>query len=504
MPVTGIALDIGTSGIRALALDGYEKKTIGYAATSWHPLPGSNLIDHLLFSATFGPIVAQRIIVRTINDLVRELCDPQSIETMAVCGNTGQLSLFTGTEIRDLLMSPASLERKGILVPERRAFVVDAGTLGLEVSCDVLVPPAIRAEVGADALALIHKSGMIGENSVMAVDLGTNAEMALSANGKIYVGSAAAGPAIEGQHIRHGMLAAPGAIAGITYDWGWTLQVLDNTLCTVQGNTIDLGPGTIRRQGHVKAKGITGTGVIALVSAGLAKGIISPPHIHAPGALLSLQDGISFTEQDLIEAGKAFGAIRAGQLTLAEVAGVPLETIHTCHIAGTAGSFADPLRARDVGIIPSSAGSIIRHGNTSLEMAADLATGTEQLETLQRIADEAEHVAFSGSRIFSDHFIHELAYWCEGAPRHRMMPVYPDPVIVQSPSKWIAESMKFTRPDYRVPIPEGTARWELILQTCPNHALAIRNESIEIDLRVCQGSSCLQCHRAGLLFGSPV
>jgi len=503
MPVTGIALDLGTSGIRALALDVDEKKAMGCAATSWHPLPGTNLIDHLLFSATFGNDLARRIMARTINRLMRELCDPKSIETMAICGNTGQISLFTGTEIRDLLMSPTSLEQKGIRIPNRHARVVDAGTLGLEVSCDVLVPPAIRAEVGADAIALIHKSGMIGNDSVLAVDLGTNAEMALSAKGKIYVGSAAAGPAIEGQHIRHGMLAAPGAIAGISYNWGWTFQVLDDSLHPVHGNTIDLGPGTIRRNGQVQAKGITGTGVIAIVSAGLAKGIIVPPRILATKGMLSLQDGITFTEQDLIEAGKAFGAIRAGQQTLADLAGISMDTIHTCHIAGTAGSFADPLRARDVGIIPPSAGTIIRHGNTSLEMAADLAAGTERLETLQKIADEVEHASFSGSRIFAGHFIRELAYWCEGAPRHREIPVCPDPVIVQSTPGWTAGSTKFIRPQYRVPIPEGKEICMQIVQTCPNHALAIREGGIEIDLRVCQGSSCLLCHHAGLLFGSP-
>jgi len=196
---------------------------------SWHPLPGTNLIDHLLFSATFSHGLAQRIMIRTINGLVRELCDPHSIETMAVCGNTGQLSLLMGTEIRDLLMSPASLERKGIQIPDRQAQIVDARTLGLEVSCDLLVPPAIPAEIGADALALIHKSGMVRHNSVMAVDLGTIAKMAPSASGKIYVGSAAAGPAIEGQQIQQGMLAAPEAIASIRYGWGWMLQVLNDT-----------------------------------------------------------------------------------------------------------------------------------------------------------------------------------------------------------------------------------------------------------------------------------
>ncbi|WP_440950974.1 ASKHA domain-containing protein [Methanosphaerula subterraneus] len=503
MPVTGIALDIGTSGIRALAIDREAGDAIASAATSWHPLPGTNLIDHLLFSATFGQDLARRIMIRTINGLVEILCDPHSIESMAICGNTGQISLVMGAEIRDLLMSPASLGQKGIRIPDRSARSIDARTLGLEVSCDLHVPPAIRAEVGADALALIHKSGMIGKNSVMAVDLGTNAEMALSAGGKIYVGSAAAGPAIEGQHIRHGMLAAPGAIAGIAYDWGWTLQVLDDTLHPAEGDTIDLGPGTVRRKGQVQARGITGTGVISLVSAGLGKGIITPSNIRAPGGNLVLQDGISFSEEDLVEAGKAFGAIRAGQMTLAETAGTSIDTIHTCHLAGTAGSFVDPLRARDVEIVPPSAGTIVRHGNTSLEMAADLAAGTERLETLQRIADEAEHVAFSGSRIFSDLFIHELAYWCEGAPRFRKTKPWPDPAVHQKPPQWIPETTTFTFPQYRVPVPDWTENSARILKVCPHHALKAGDAGIEVDLRLCRGTSCLRCQRSGLAFDQP-
>lgn len=503
MPVTAVALDIGTSGIRALAIDCEAGQATAGASTAWHPLPGTNLIDHLIFSATFGPERARRIVARTINELVREVCVPHNVESFAVCGNTGQLSLFTGTECRDLIMSPASLDQKGIRVPDRHARVIDSRMLGLEVSCDVLVPPAVRAEVGADALALIHKSGMRGNDSVMAMDLGTNAEMALSAGGKIYVCSAAAGPAIEGQHISHGMLAAPGAIAGIAYNWGWTLQVLDRTMSPVDGDTIDLGPGTLRRRGPGRATGITGTGVIALVSAGLAKGIIVPPRIHAPGGSLPLQDGIVFTEPDLIEAGKAFGAIRAGQQTLADAAGIDFSTIHTCHIAGTAGSFADPLRARDVGIIPASAGTIIRHGNTSLEMAADLAAGSERLETLQHIADKAEHVALSESSFFSGLFIHELAHWCEGAPRKSGEGARPDPVILHNPPRWTVDGARFIRPQYRLSLPGDRDRCGELVRICPNKALAVAGDSIGIDLRVCQGASCLRCQRAGLSFGNP-
>ena len=68
-----------------------------------------------------------------------------------------------------------------------------------EFDCEVVVPPAIKHEVGADALALIVKSGMLDSDEIsIATDYGTNAEMALKVNDIIYTGSAAAGPALEG------------------------------------------------------------------------------------------------------------------------------------------------------------------------------------------------------------------------------------------------------------------------------------------------------------------
>ena len=49
----------------------------------------------------------------------------------------------------------------------------------------------------------------------MVTDYGTNAKMGLFHEGELYTGSAAAGPAMEGQAITHGMLAAPYAISDI-------------------------------------------------------------------------------------------------------------------------------------------------------------------------------------------------------------------------------------------------------------------------------------------------
>lgn len=77
----------------------------------------------------------------------------------------------------------------------------------------------------------------------MVTDYGTNAEMALKVGNRIYTGSAAAGPAIEGQQISKGMLATPGAIADLRLSGGWQALVLDEKLRLVEGPRINCAAG---------------------------------------------------------------------------------------------------------------------------------------------------------------------------------------------------------------------------------------------------------------------
>ncbi|GMR09686.1 MAG: hypothetical protein BMS9Abin28_0506 [Anaerolineae bacterium] len=50
------------------------------------------------------------------------------------------------------------------------------------------------------------------ENAVIALEIGTNAEISLAAGGRLLYCSCASGPAFEGAHIHDGMRATPGAI----------------------------------------------------------------------------------------------------------------------------------------------------------------------------------------------------------------------------------------------------------------------------------------------------
>lgn len=500
----GIALDLGSSGFRAQAVDLSEGEILAGACTLCHPLPGGNVIDHILFALTYGQELAHSIVMKTVNKLIESISMPKEVELIAVCGNPIQLALFTNGELRDLAFSPDAMKRKGICIPKREGQILDARLLGIDSGCNVLVAPSIKAEVGADAIAMISKSGMLQKNLAVAVDFGTNAEMAIKSGGSIFTGSAAAGPAIEGQHISQGILASPGAICDLEYEWGWKCLVLDEEMLPKDGDTMNLAEGKTIAKRNLCAVGITGIGVIALVSIGLGAGYISPPHITTDSGKLSLQGGIDFVAEDLLEAGKAFGAIRAGERTLAARADVALEEIGTCFMAGASGSYADPYKARNVGLIPANTRTVYQLGNTSLEMAADLVSGKETLEKMQRIADRVEHVSFSTSETFKQNYLREYAYWCEGArySEKKTDPITDRPVmkIVKARENTARIAMKYFRPGYYIPCSKSH---ELRPQVCPKKALLQRDGCFEVDLRRCLGASCLRCERtcAGFKLG---
>lgn len=425
--VYGIALDVGTSGFRSHLVDLSKKgKIISTAITMRHPLPGANIMDHLHFWLENGADVGHKIIMDTVGRLIEiHGLDPAQVDRLAVCGNPAQVSMFEGIEIRDLAYAGQSLlNRLKVKVPDRRAKVITAGDIGLSVlrsEAQVVIPPSIRHEIGADALAMIIKSNLLEEKvTCMVTDYGTNAEMGLYHDGELYTGSAAAGPAIEGQAIHNGMLAAPFAISDFSFaeDGYWNNVVLSDSLRPVVGTKVNPSTGQIRLVSDIEARGITGTGVVAAVALGLESGLIEPPYIRTKDQRLHFQNGISFDQHDLGEAGKAMGAIRAGHRTLIEEVGIDDDDVKNMYLAGASGTYVDPIKAQTVGMVPRVIENTIQVGNTSLMMAYDLLVEDEAVDEMQKVADSiaSKHIMFATSKIFEDMYVNEIAYWVEGMP----------------------------------------------------------------------------------------
>ena len=518
----GISLDMGTSGTRAHAVDLSDGKIISTSVTECHPLPGANVMDHLTFCINVGNKIAHDIVMDTVNKVIRTLgIDLHQVERVAICGNPIQLSLFQGIPVDDLAFAGENAHKaRGIKDQKRDAGVFSAVDVGMDVpdGCELYVPPAIRHEIGADALAMMYKSGFLEQKkNCMVTDYGTNAEMALKVGDDIYTGSAAAGPAMEGQSIACGMLAGPGAISDLDYDFAWRCQVLDDQITPQPGDMVDFNLNQVTDKGpmHGKATGITGTGVVAAVAVATQY-----DHLWKKGQLttedgkMHFQDGIYIDSHDISEAAKAIGAMRAGHFTLLEHAGIKFADMNVMYMAGASGTYVDAIKARDVGLVPPSSNEIYQWGNTSLALAVDLLKNPELLDILQATANSirANHVMFASDKVFEQIYTQELGYWDEGmamtaynennvasgiqelpkphgrANVHRM--VIRDIPDLGTKGLTIVHDIG-TKLVGKMPGCTGCKKCE---KECPEHALTVGpDKTITVETKHCLGTACYRC-----------
>lgn len=521
---TGVAIDLGTSGFRAQKIDlesGEIKRTV---ITLRNPLPGANVMDHLDFAIHYGLDKAHRLSVTAVKNILAKLgVNLTELEKLSICGNPIQLSIFQGIPIEDLAYAGERKKQKYQIKEQNRdARIVPLAEIeGFEetANCKLFVPPAIKHEVGADALALIVKAGMIESNEVaIATDYGTNAEMALKANGIIYTGSAAAGPALEGQEIEFGSIASPYTISDVEIE-GENLRcyILDKDMKVTVGDLINPKTGKVVEKGELTAKGITGTGVIALIEAGLRNKLIVLPKIQTADGILHLQDGIKFTNKDLIEAGRAIGAIRAGHITLCAAAGVEMEELQTAYMSGAAGTYMDAAKANKVGMIPYNSSYVSQIGNTSLSIAREILLSEDRLWELQAIAKEimSTHVMFATAEAFKEAYLLELAYWNEGMAfkmlqkflKKKKLPMIGEPSAILEIDRRVERDIPELGEEgleviekigtYLTMLIEGCEGCHKCVKVCPNGALNMeQNGAVKIRTDLCDGANCQRCLRA--------
>jgi Uncharacterized metal-binding protein len=517
----GISLDMGTSGTRAHAVELSDGKILSTSVTECHPLPGANIMDHLTFCINVGTELAHNIVMDTVNKVIRTLdIDLKKVEKVSICGNPIQLSLFQGIPVDDLAFAGENAHKaRGIKEQARNAGVFSAVDVGLDVpdGCELYVPPSIRHEIGADALAMMYKSGFLEQKeNCLVTDYGTNAEMALKVGDDIFTGSAAAGPAMEGQSIKCGMLAGPGAISDLEYDFQWRCVVLDENIMPQPGDKVDFNLNMVTEEGamHGKARGITGTGVIAAVAAAMDDHIWRKGKLTTSDGRMQFQDGIYIDSHDISEACKAIGAMRAGHFTLLEKAGIKFEEMKIMYMAGASGTYVDAVKAREVGLLPPSCDKIYQYGNTSLAMATDILRNPELLDELQTIADgiRANHVMFASDKTFEQIYMQELAFWDEGMSmdmynrNNEMFDIQPLPKVKGTPEvfRMVARDI----PDLgarglRIINDIGTeltgkmngcTGCKLCEKECPEHALTVKDDkTIVVKTKNCLGTACYRC-----------
>ncbi len=403
----GLAVDLGTTKIAVYLVDLNTGRAVD-AAGAMNPQTeyGEDVISRIKFTMDEpnGGEVLRRTALAAIGQTASDLCVRHNISLndlyeTAVVGNTCMHHIVLGLPVRQLGLTPFI----PVTVDSLTVRAADIGLPGAP-GAGAYFPSPIAGFVGSDHLAMLLSSNVQeAAGNVLAVDIGTNTEVALKTDQGIVSCSTASGPAFEGARIKCGMRASAGAVDKVSIEAGTG---------KVTFTTID----------DAAAVGICGSGTLDAVAEMLAAGILSEkgkmrdaPGIRmgegglrelfiAPGAT----DGcdIVVTQQDVVEIQLAKGAIRAGVEVLLEHKGLSPADINRVVLAGAFGTYIDVAGALAIGMFPQLPERIFDQvGNAAgAGVTAMLESHTlrSQAETLARQIEYLELTSFPDfSRYFA-------------------------------------------------------------------------------------------------------
>lgn len=377
----GAAVDIGTTTIAAKIFDLTTGACIGEAACrNAQGTIAADVMGRIDAACKGNGPYLQKLVLQDIQSLLQAARkdDPSiTIDSLVLTGNTTMLYLLNGFDTEPLSHAPFYAEH---------LFDVETKILGH----DTYLPPCMSAFVGADITCAVLASGMCQSNeTALLCDIGTNGEIALWKDGKLYVTSTAAGPAFEGAGIHCGCGSVQGAI-----DQVW-----------LEGKQLH-----IHTIGNADPVGICGSGLIDAIAAGLQQGVIDDT-----GALeedvFSLCDSVHLLPQDIRAVQLAKAAIAAGIATLTETAGISTDEITTLYIAGGFGSHLNVESAAYIGLIPKELKTRVKVlGNASLAGAVNALLNTQCWAQLRNIAAVSQHVDLGGNPRFNENYIENMLF----------------------------------------------------------------------------------------------
>lgn len=378
----GAAVDIGTTTIATKVFDLTTGTCVGEAACrNSQTAVAADVIGRIDAACKGNGPHLQKLVLQDIQSLLqsalKNAAPAASIDSLVLTGNTTMLYLLNGFDPESLSHAPFHAEH---------LFDTETEILGKYT----YLPPCMSAFVGADITCAVLASGMCqSSETALLCDIGTNGEIALWKNGKLYVTSTAAGPAFEGAGTSCGCGSVQGAI-----DKVW-----------LEGNELH-----IHTIGNANPIGICGSGLIDAIAAGLQCGIIDDT-----GALeddtFPLCNTVQLLPQDIRAVQLAKAAIAAGITTLTETAGVSMEEITTLYIAGGFGSHLNVDSAAYIGLIPNELKTRVKIiGNASLGGAVNALLNTQQWPQLRNITSVSQHVDLGGNPRFNENYIGHMLF----------------------------------------------------------------------------------------------
>ncbi|AFM24802.1 ASKHA domain-containing protein [Desulfomonile tiedjei] len=414
----GLAIDLGTTTLAVYLCDlKTGKLVVAKAAANPQRKHGEDVITRIEFASKdeLNVKLLQTTVVDRINDLIKHClshagADHSDIDEIVAVGNTTMQHLLCGLNPRSLGLAP-------YLPVTKKPLDFEAAEIGLDFNerTNLHVFPSISGFVGGDAVAGALAENLEDRSGVnLLVDIGTNGELVLSNNGRLWATSCATGPALEGAHIECGMRAVPGAIDSITFI----------------PETRELQYSTIGAEKGALPVGICGSGIIDGIAALRAAGIILPngrlnealPGVTSdnsglgrfytivPPERTASGRSVHITLNDIRQIQTAKAALAVGIKLLMRVAGV--EKIDRLVLTGAFGAHFDWRNAVSIGMLPEAAvqGNIdITENAAGLGAAMALMNGDLRKKAAD-LAEKTTVIELAEHAEFQDEFIDALDF----------------------------------------------------------------------------------------------
>ncbi len=401
--IYGFAVDIGTSKIATYLVDLDSGETI---SETYIPNPQTKYGDDVIsrITAVINNVNTlyemRRMTLSSIEKMITEMAEKNGIEIKnilagVVVGNTVMISIFLGLNPEPIGRSP--------YIPYLSTKIEDYGDrFGFNLLRDawIYIPPAITGFIGADAIADIVTTLMIEDinKNILIIDIGTNSEVALIRNGEIFVASAPAGPAIEGEQISCGVKSFNGAIYRVRIE-------KDGVNFLLYGET---------------PLGLCGSGIISLVSEMLRKNIVSKNgRFYGDKSFFEIVSKdksstgrpITVTQRDLREIQKAKAAISSTWSLLLMKNNLSINDIDRCYICGSFGSSLDLDDAINIGLIPKiSLEKIFVLGNAAGIGAKLMLISEKARKISEEIVSKAKFIELASDKNFMNTWIRNLNF----------------------------------------------------------------------------------------------
>ncbi len=394
--VVGIAIDIGSTTVAGHLCD---LRTGEVLSSSGLMNPQIRFGEDLMSRVSYvmmnpgGDVALTTVIREALASLVATLLaeaelQPDALLDLVLVGNPIMHHIVLGIDPTPLGGAPFELAVSAAVHGAARELGINAPF------AELYVGPCIAGHVGADTAAAILSEGPHRSSTVqLLVDVGTNAEIVLGNNERLFAASSPTGPAFEGAQISCGVRATAGAIERVRID----RETLEPRFRVIGATSWSNEPAFAEELGSTPISGVCGSGIIEVIGELYLSGIIRvdgtfnpafaerTPRLVLDGrtyAYILYEPGLDgkglagldrqgcssgatlrITQSDIRAIQLAKAALRAGIDLLMNHSG--FTEVDDVRLAGAFGSHIDPIYALVLGLVPDCRVEAVRSSGNS-------------------------------------------------------------------------------------------------------------------------------------------